>query len=73
MGLGARVVPCPVISPVVPVKSQTGLKQHGLAASLIMWHWGGMEEYLGHLEYMEPLGGFISQIKGYRSGVDLSI
>ena len=49
LGEGASVEPWPVISPVVGVKSQTGLKQHGLAASLIKRHSAGRLVYEGHL------------------------
>lgn len=49
-GTGASVEPSPVIPPCVGTKLQTGLKQHGWAASLIRWHSVGRVLYFGHLE-----------------------
>ena len=49
-GIGANVVPWPVIWPLVGTKLHTGLKQQGFAASFIIRHSAGRLPYLGHLE-----------------------
>ena len=49
-GEGAGVGFCPVSCPTVIGKSQTGLKQQGLAASLVRRHCSGTFTYCGHLK-----------------------